>query len=258
MIKLSANLGFLWQSLSLPDAVRAAHAAGFQAVECHFPYEVPVDDVLSALNETGLTMLGLNTIRGNVDNGDNGLAALAGREDEARQAIDEAIAYATAINCQNIHVMAGFADPASSEAQKVFTNNLRYACKAAAKANKTILIEPLNQYDAPGYHLPTLQDALAVLDRVGEPNIKIMYDCYHMQIMGGDLLRRYRSVADHVGHIQFASVPDRAEPDSGEVNFVWLLNELKAAGYEGAFGAEYKPRSSTDEGLGWMAQYASK
>lgn len=255
MIRLSANLGFLWQELSLPDAIRAAKSAGFHAVECHWPYDIPAEDVVSALSDTGMQMLGLNTLRGNPDNGDNGVSAVPGRESEAKQYIDQAIAYATEINCQNIHVMAGVADIASEKAQNTYTENLQHACRTAAQHNKTILIEPLNVYDAPGYYLSTLNDALSTLERVNEPNLKIMFDCYHMQIMGGDLLRRYKNVADSVGHIQFAGVPDRMEPDSSEVNFPWLLNSMLNAGYNGVFGAEYKPRTNTNDGLSWLKQY---
>jgi len=255
LIRFSANLGFLWTEFALPDAIRAAKVNGFHAVECHWPYSTPSADVVTALQETNLKMLGLNTNRGDLAKGENGVAAIAGQESQARSFIDEAIGYATEIDCGNIHVMAGFANPEDQKAQDVFAANLQYACKAAASHDKTILIEPLNQFDAPGYYLSTLEQALAIVDKVGEPNLKIMYDCYHMQIMGGDLLRRFKQTADRIGHVQFASVPDRAEPDTGEVNYPWLLNELKAAGYEGAFGAEYKPRTTTDAGLKWMNQY---
>jgi len=255
LIRFSANLGFLWTDLSLPDAIRAAKSNGFHAVECHWPYETPVSDVVTALDDTGLKMLGLNTRRGDVAAGENGVAALPGRETEARQFIDESINYATAIHCDNIHVMAGFADPINTDAQQVFSENLKYACKAAAVHGKTILIEPLNQYDAPGYHLATLDDALTTLEKVAEPNLKIMFDCYHMQIMGGDLLRRYKLVADRIGHVQFAGVPDRTEPDGGEVDYCWLLGEFVAAGYTGMFGAEYKPLTTTDAGIGWLQDF---
>ncbi len=251
MITYSANLGFLWTDRSLPDAIHAAKAAGFHAVECHWPYETPADQVVRALSETGLKMLGLNTQRGNTDAGENGVAALSGREADAQNFIDQAIAYAVAIDCNNIHVMAGFTDK-GEKARSTFAENLRYACQAAAAHGKTILIEPLNIYDAPGYHISTLEEAQTALQDVGAENLKIMFDCYHMQIMGGDLLRRFRAVRDDVGHIQFASVPDRSEPDTGEVNYAWLLREIRRAGFTGPFGAEYKPATTTDEGLGWL------
>ena len=255
MIQFSANLGFLWTEHTLPDAITAAKAAGFHAVECHWPYATPSADVAAVLEESGLEMIGLNTQRGHVANGENGVAALVGRETQAQEYINEAIAYAKEIACKNIHVMPGFADHKDKTAQTIFDANLTYACHAAALHDKTILIEPLNQYDAPGYYLSTLDQALATIDRLGEANLKIMFDCYHMQIMGGDLLRRFKQASEHIGHVQFAGVPDRAEPDTGEINYNCLLNEIAAAGYDGVFGAEYKPRVSTDAGLKWLKDF---
>lgn len=251
MTKLSANLGFLWSELPLPDAIRAAKAAEFEAVECHWPYDIDAEEVSDALSETGMEMLGLNTKRGNVSGGENGLSAVAGREDEARKYIDEAIAYAAKLNCRNIHVMAGFTD-GGEVAEQVFYGNLKYACEAAAKHGQTILIEPLNHHDAPGYHLQTADAAVATIEAVGATNIKLMFDCYHLQIMQGDLIRRLESVLDHVGHIQIASVPDRGEPDQGELDYRWLLPQIDALGWDGFIGAEYKPRDGTDAGLGWI------
>jgi len=257
LIQFSANLGFLWTEHSLPDAIRAAKAAGFHAVECHWPYATSTTDVATALNDTGLNMIGINTNRGDVSNGENGVAAIPGRESLAQQFIDESIAYATEIACDNIHVMPGFASYDDKDARDTFAINLDYACTAASKHQITILIEPLNRYDVPGYYLATLDQAMATLDRVKQPNLKIMYDCYHMQLMGGDLLSRFKAVRDQIGHIQFASVPGRTEPDSGEVNYPWLLSEFITAGYNGVFGAEYKPKTTTDDGLGWLANYFS-
>ncbi|MFD0915226.1 hydroxypyruvate isomerase family protein [Pseudahrensia aquimaris] len=254
MIQFSANLGFLWTDRSLPEAIACAKRAGFAAVECHWPYDTPSEEVAQALRETGLPMLGLNTLRGDVEAGDNGVAALPGREADARRFIEQAVEYATAIDCSNIHVMAGFTDKGAA-AREAFIENLTYACDLARQHNKTILIEPLNWYDVPGYHLQTVEEAQTVLREVDAANLKIMFDCYHMQIMGGDLLRRFKAAEQDVGHVQFAAVPDRGEPDSGEVNYSWLLREIAAAGFAKPFGAEYKPRLSTEEGLGWLAKF---
>lgn len=252
MTKLSANLGFLWTELSLPDAIRAAKRAGFAAVECHWPYAAPSADVAAALKETGLPMLGLNTSRGNVAGGDNGLSAIPGREAEARAAIDEAVAYAVAIGCANIHVMAGFTDRGEA-AEDAFRANLAYACAQATPHGVAILIEPLNSRDAPGYHLSDMDHAISTIKAVGAPNLKAMFDCYHIQIMQGDLAKRLEASLPHIGHIQIAAVPDRGEPDAGEINYPWLLPAIDAMGWGGFIGAEYKPRAGTDAGLGWMA-----
>lgn len=254
-MKFSANLGFLWTELPLPDAIRAAAAAGFDAVECHWPYEVDPHQVKAALIETGLPMLGLNTRRGDLSAKENGLAALPGREAEARAAIDEAIAYARAIGAANVHVMAGFA--AGPAAHQVFQENLTYACKAAALHGITILIEPLNGYDAPGYFLNSTDQALEIIQFLGLPNLRLMFDCYHVQLIQGDLTHRLARLMPVIGHIQFASVPDRGPPDQGEINYNYLFGVIAAAGYDAPLGAEYKPQQETAQTLGWMQRLAS-
>jgi len=249
-MRFSANLGFLWKDRPLPDAIRAAKAAGFDAVECHWPYDIPAANVLAALQETGLPMLGLNTSRGDVEAGENGLSALPGREKDARAAIDEAISYASAIGAANIHVMAGFAS--GEAAERTFLSNLDYACRSAIAHGITILIEPLNRYDAPGYFLSTTGHALRLIERLGAPNLELMFDCYHVQLMEGDVSNRLKKHLAHIGHIQFASVPDRGAPDHGELCYPYLFEFIEKLGYDAPLGAEYKPSGSTDESLSWM------
>jgi len=256
MTLFSANLGFLWQELSLPDAIRTAKAAGFDAVECHYPYDVPAEAVRAALQETGLTMLGLNTPRGDSAAGDNGLAAVPGREDEARHAIEQAIDYARATGTLNVHVMAGKAS--GDAAHATFVANLKHACKLAAEAEITILIEPLNHRDAPDYFLRTSEQALGIVEEVGVPNIKLMFDCYHLQIMQEDLTRRLRACLSSIGHIQIASVPDRREPDHGELDYGYILGLLKELGYDRPIGAEYRPAASTEAGLQWLSAFKER
>lgn len=252
-MKFSANLGFLWADRPLPDAIKAAKAAGFDAVECHWPYDTPAADVAAALKDTGLVMLGLNTRRGDLSAGENGLAALPGREAEARAAIDEAIDYGLAIGAANVHVMAGFAE--GPEAYKAYLGNLAYACARADEHGMTILIEPLNHYDAPGYFLSTTTQASNVIDALGADNLKLMFDCYHVQLMEGDITHRLRLWLERIGHIQFASVPDRGPPDHGELSYDHVFEVIRTLGYDAPLGAEYKPVDDTDETLGWMAQY---
>ncbi|MEM1040272.1 MAG: TIM barrel protein [Pseudomonadota bacterium] len=249
--EFSANLGFLWNDRPLADAIRAAHAAGFDAVECHWPYDQPVEAVRSALLETALPMLGLNTSRGDVDGGENGLSALPGRQKDAQRAINEAIDYAVAIGSGAVHVMAGFAQ--GDEAETAFLENLAYADDRAKGTDLTVLIEPLNHHDAPGYFLQTCEQAVDLIIKLGRARVKLMFDCYHLQIMGGDLTRRLEAALPHIGHIQIASVPARAEPDGGELDYRHILQELTRLGYDKPIGAEYKPASgTTDAGLGWM------
>lgn len=250
MTKFSANLGFLWTELALPDAIRAANSAGFDAVECHFPYDVPASDVLEALRETGLPMLGINTRRGDAANGDNGLCAIPSRVDEARAAIDEAIGYGAEIAAACIHVMAGTAEGRS--AHQTFVSNLRYACAQAAARDLTILIEPLNTYDAPGYFLKGTEQARAIIEEVGAENLKLMFDCYHVQLLEGDISNKLQDLLPLIGHIQFAAVPGRGAPDHGELNYAHVFRRIAELGYEQALGAEYKPDGATSDGLGWM------
>lgn len=251
-MKFSANLGFLWAELPLPEAIRAAKAAGFDAVEFHWPYDVPRDDVKAALTDTGLPLLGLNTRRGNVERGEIGMAAIPGREAEARAAIDEAIAWGAALGAQNLHVMAGFAE--GTAAAQMFRKNLRYACSVAAKHNMTILIEPLNAYDAPGYFLKTTTQAQTIIETLDLPNLKLMFDCYHVQLTEGDLTLRLSDLMRIIGHIQFAGVPDRGSPDQGEVNYGHIFRHLDRLGYDRPLGAEYKPNGDTNDTLGWLVR----
>ncbi|SIO31477.1 hydroxypyruvate isomerase family protein [Vannielia litorea] len=246
-MRFSANLGFLWSELPLPDAIRAARAAGFDAVECHWPYAVPATEVKAALEETGLEMLGLNASRGDPAKGEMGFSAVPGREAEARAAIDQALDYAEATGTGKVHVMAGFGGD-----HDTFVKALGYACGKADGLGKTILIEPINHYDAPGYFLSTTAQAEAILAEVGAENLKIMFDCYHVQLMEGDLSHRLERLLPKIGHIQIAAVPDRGAPDHGEVNFAHIYRHLTALGWAVPLGAEYKPGGPTEPTLGWL------
>lgn len=252
-MKFSANLGFLWNDKPLQDAIHAAKSAGFDAVECHWPYDTDPAEVKATLEETGLPMLGLNTRRGDVAGGENGLAALRGREAEARAAIEEAITYANVIDAGAIHVMAGFAH--GPEAHACFVENLRYATDLARRTGRTILIEPLNRYDAPGYFLQTTDQAKTIITEVNAPNLKLMFDCYHVQLMEGDITHRLDALKGFIGHIQFASVPDRGTPDHGELNYNHVFAEIKRLEWVKPLGAEYKPQGATDDSLGWLQSF---
>jgi len=249
-MRFSANLGFLWADRPLPDAIRAARDAGFDAVECHWPYDVPAGLVRGALRETGLPMLGLNTRRGRTEIGENGLSALPGREAEARAAIDEAIDYAAHTGTGAVHVMAGLSG--GPRAHATFVENLHHACDRAAPLGITILIEPLNHYDAPGYFLHGSDQAAAIIREVGRDTLRLMFDCYHLQIMEGDLSRRLARLLPLIGHIQIAAVPDRGAPDHGELDYAHVLAQIAQLGWTHPVGAEYKPGGPTEPTLGWM------
>lgn len=246
MTKFSANLGFLWTDRTLPDAIRAAKAAGFDAVECHFPYDTPIAETNAALIETGLPMLGINTIKGET----NGLAAMIGLEEEARTAIDQAISYGQQIGVRYIHVMAGTASGAA--AHQCYLRNLRYAAENASIHGIDVLVEPLNPKDAPGYFLNSSEQAVAIIKELAIPNIKLMFDCYHIELIEGDIAGRLDAHLPMIGHIQFASVPDRSAPDSGTVDYAHIFRLLKQMGWSQPVGAEYHATPDTASSLGWM------
>ena len=257
MAKISANLGFLWNDIPLADAIYRAKETGFDAVECHFPYDEDVEDVKKALQETGLTMLGINTVLGGQE-GDNGLCALTGREDQARASIQQAIEYGSAIGVKNVHAMAGVTPNVGLQgetAQATFVSNLQFASDLAKPHDITILIEPLNSIDKPGYFLTTSKHAQQVIEQVGRDNVKIMYDCYHMQLMEGNLENRVAELLPIIGHIQFAGVPKRDEPYNGEVCYDRLLPAIGQIGYDGYFGAEYMPSGTVEQTLDWLSDY---
>lgn len=249
-MQFSANLGFLWTELSLPDAIHAAKAAGFAAVECHWPYDTPAEEVKAALDATGLPMLGLNTRRGDVAGGENGLSALPGREQEARAAIEEALAYAVVVGAKAVHVMAGFST--GTKAHACFVENLRFACDQADTLGITILIEPLNRNDAPGYFLQNTSQAQAIMNEIRAPNLKLMFDCYHVGRTEGDVTTRLAALREVIGHIQFAGIPARGAPDLGELDYRFVFEAIETLGWEMPLGAEYKPAGPTERTLGWM------
>lgn len=250
MIRFSANLGFLWTDRPLPDAIYAAAQAGFDAVECHWPYTTPAEQVAQALADTKLRMISLNTVRGNPEAGDNGLAALPGREAEAIRAIEQAITYGAAIGAGAIHVMAGVA--AGAEAHHTFITNLQMACEMAKAEDMIVLIEPLNRHDAPGYFLGTTEQARAVIAEAAAPNLRLMFDCYHVGRTEGDVVIRLQNLQDIIGHIQFASVPDRGTPDHGAVDYREVFAVIEEMQWTGPLGAEYRPVGDADSSLGWM------
>lgn len=250
MTKFSANLGFLFTELPITAAIEAAAKHRFDAVECHFPYSTPAADTKAALEKTGLRMLGLNTVKGDVSKGDNGLCAIPERVDEARASIDQAVEYAARLETPNIHVMAGNAS--GKAADTTYLDNLRYAVGKAAAHGINILIEPLNPYDAPGYYLNNTGQARQIIETIAADNLKLMFDCYHVQVIEGDVCRRMKTLLPIIGHVQIASAPDRKEPGCGELDYSYVLNALHDLGYEAPVGAEYKPATTTEAGLDWM------
>jgi hydroxypyruvate isomerase len=234
----------------------AAAAAGFTAVELQFPYDQPPSGVKAELERHGLTMLGINSPPGNTAGGEFGLAALPGREREFDALFRQALDYVVAIGGRQIHVLAGKVPPEQRPAaQTAFVKNLARAADAAAEHAITLLIEPINPRDRPDYFLTRAEHAADVIAKVERPNVRIQFDFYHAQIVGGDLMRRFATHLAMVGHVQVAAVPSRHEPDEGEVNYPAIFAELDRLGYQGFAAAEYRPRGITEDGLAWARPY---
>ncbi|TIO05977.1 TIM barrel protein [Mesorhizobium sp.] len=251
MPKFSANLGFLWTDRPLLDRIAAAASAGFKAVELHWPYDVPAGLVKQACEKHGVELLGINTAVGDAAKGDFGLGALPGRQSDFAKSLHQAVDYARQSGASSVHVMAGVVEPeAKPEATEVFARNLAFA--AAAAPDMTLLLEPINQRDKPGYFYSTIAEAAALIERVGAPNIRIMFDVYHVGVSEGDILKRLERYLPMIGHVQIAAVPSRAEPDEGEIAYGAIFAALDRLGYAGWVGCEYRPRAGTDEGLRWM------
>lgn len=248
---VSANLGFLYSDITLPDRIHAAKQDGFDAVELHWPYETPDTEIARALAETGLPCICLNTRRGDASAGEFGLGALPEREKEARAHVDEAITYARAIGCRNVHVMAGRAK-ADQQTIGTFVTNLVYAADKGRQHDIGVLIEPINTIDVPGYFLSSFEQAEAVMSAVDRGSVGMMFDIYHAGRMSLDITETYTKHAHLVRHVQFAGVPSRSEPDASDIDVADAIAALRRLGYRGAFGAEYHPKAGTHEGLGWL------
>ncbi|WP_347557148.1 2-oxo-tetronate isomerase [Robbsia sp. KACC 23696] len=256
MLRFAANLSFLYPDLDFLDRFAAAERDGFAAVEYLFPYAYEASVLTDRLQRCHLQQALFNAPPGDWAAGERGIAALAGREDAFKAGIDLALRYAEALGNRVIHVMAGIvpdaAPGASAAARDIYLENLAYAAALAGVEGRVILIEPINTRDVPGYFLNYQADALAVCRDVGSPHLKVQMDLYHAQIMEGDLAMRLRGMADAIGHIQIAGVPDRHEPDRGEVDYDYLFSVIEALGYGGWIGCEYRPVGDTSRGLDWL------
>jgi 2-dehydrotetronate isomerase len=257
MPKFAANLSFIFQEIGFLDRFAAAAECGFKAVEYLGAYDHPPATVAALLHKNGLTQALFNMPPGDWAKGERGMAALPGREAEFRAGVDTALAYAKATNCRLVHAMAGLVPDGHdrAEAERSYVANLRYAADRLSSEGVTVIIEPINTRDIPGYYLNTTTQAMAIIDRVGHPNLQLQLDLYHVQIMEGDLAYHIRTLAGHYPHIQIAGNPGRHEPDIGEINYPFLFDLLDEIGYSGWIGCEYRPKAETRAGLGWAARY---
>jgi hydroxypyruvate isomerase len=261
MVRLAANLSMMFTEYPFLDRFAAAADAGFRGVEYLFPYEYPADDIAEALAANGLVQVLFNLPPGNWGAGERGLACLPGREKAFREGVETALGYADRLGCRQLHMMAGVAPPRTDPAQVEMTylSNLRYAADQAQERGVTILIEPINPTDMPGYFLRSAGYAHELIRRVqhvagdnSAGNIAIQLDLYHRQMLEGRLAEAIDEHLEESAHIQIAGVPGRCEPNAdGEVNWAWVLSTLDRLGYAGWIGCEYRPKGLTDAGIGW-------
>ncbi len=262
MPRFAANLSMLYPQLPFLDRFDAAARDGFGAVEFAFPYAFDATAIRRRLEANGLQLVLFNTVPGDLERGERGMAAVPGREQAFQQGVDLALDYAAALGCHRLHAMAGIvrseapaSDIGATREWSVMRDNLSRAAARCAARGVMLLVEPINGRDVPGYFLQRQADAHRLVAEVAAPNLKVQMDLYHCQIVEGDLETRIRRHLAGVGHVQVAGVPARHEPDEGEVAFGHLFDLLDTLGYAGWIGCEYRPRGDTSEGLRWLDRW---
>jgi 2-dehydrotetronate isomerase len=264
MPKFAANLTMLYPEVPFLERFALAAADGFKGVECLFPYDFPPQILRARLDACGLVQVLFNAPPGNWAKNERGIACHPRRQDEFRASIEQALVYAEVLDCPNIHVMAGIppADVDASRVRDTYVQNLAWVADAMKKAGRTALIEPINTRDVPGYFLNHQAKAHAIVRAIGSPHLKVQMDLYHVQIVEGDVATKVAHYlpSGQVGHFQLAGVPERHEPDVGEMNYPYLFALIDRLGYTGWIGCEYRPArgavaQGTRDGLGWFAPY---
>jgi hydroxypyruvate isomerase len=256
MPKFAANLTMLFNDLPFTERFAAAKNAGFNGVEYLFPYAFDKGLLRDKLRRYGLKQVLHNLPAGNWDGGERGIAVLPDRVAEFRDGVDRAIEYAQFLGCNQVNCLVGIvpADADRAEAHDILVDNLKFAANALAKHKIRLLIEPINTRDIPGFFLSRTDQAVRLISEVKSDNLFIQYDIYHMQVMEGDLAPTLSRHLPLISHVQIADNPGRHEPDTGEINFPFLFKHLDTVGYAGWIGCEYKPRTTTTEGLAWYTR----
>jgi len=260
MLRFAANLSMTYNEHAFLDRFAAAAKDGFSGVEFLFPYDFQPEEIRSRLDANGLTQALFNAPPGDWSAGERGIASLPGREDEFKRSIETALKYTDVIGNKTLHVMAGLIRPDQDRAKHraVYMDNLSYAAHHADLAGVTVVIEPINTRNIPGFFLNRQDDAQAICAEIGAENLKVQFDCYHCQIVEGDVAVKLKRDMAGVGHIQVAGVPERHEPDVGELNYPYLLKLIDSLGYKGWIGCEYVPAAATSDGLGWLKALAAQ
>jgi hydroxypyruvate isomerase len=257
MPKFDANLSMMFNEVAFLERFGRAARAGFGGVEFLFPYEHPKAEIKAALAVNALELVLFNMPPGDWAAGERGLACHPGREAQFRDGVKLALDYATFLGLPRIHCMAGIA-PAGvprEVAMRTLVDNFRFAAHECHAAGITLLTEPINDRDIPGYFLNTSADGIGVIDAVGSDALKLQYDVYHMQIMEGDLAPTMQALLPRIGHMQIADTPGRHEPGTGEIHWPFLFAHMDRIGYAGWVGCEYRPAGVTEDGLGWAKDW---
>ena len=256
MPRFAANLSMLFTELPFMERFAAAKSAGFEAVEYLFPYTFDKTELAKALKTSGLKQVLHNLPAGNWNAGDRGMACDPARVEEFRSGVTLGIEYATALGCPQLNCLAGKlpAGVSTDQARATLVTNLAFAAEQFKVAGLRLLMEPINYFDIPGFFLNRTDQAAAIQDDVGSDNLFIQYDIYHAQRMEGELGNTLKNNLARIGHIQLADNPGRNEPGTGEINYAWLFKHLDAIGYTGWIGCEYKPKTNTLDGLGWIKE----
>ncbi|PAU97283.1 hydroxypyruvate isomerase family protein [Paracoccus salipaludis] len=250
MARFAANLTFLFTELPMLERFAAARRAGFEGAEVLFPYDLAAPELASAAQAAGVEFVLMNTPPPNWAGGPRGFAAIPGGEERFRRDFDRALRFAQALRCRHIHVMAGRAE--GEAARRTFVENLRWACARAPHAS--LLVEPINPGDMPGYFLAGFDQAAELIDEVAASNLGLQFDAYHAHQITGDVIACWDRHAARVRHIQIAGAPGRHEPKGGEINFAEFFRRVDASGYRGWVGAEYMPATTTEAGLRWLRE----
>ena len=257
MPRFAANLSMMFTEVDFLKRFDTAAEAGFSAVEYMSPYEYDKEQLAEGLRRNNLTQVLHNLPAGDWEAGDRGIACLPDRVDEFKEGVARAIEYATALGCRQVNCLAGFS-PQGAEpdvVRQTFVSNLRYAADRLGGAGIRLLTEPLNTRDFPGTYLHRTDQARSIIQEVASDNLRLQYDVYHMQVMEGDLAQTIRDNLDIIQHIQIADNPGRNEPGTGEINYPFLFDYLDKIEYQGWVGCEYRPHTTTTEGLGWVSRY---
>lgn len=247
----------LYNEIDFLGRFEAAARAGFRGVEYLFPYAYQKELLVEQLQAHDLVQVLHNLPPGNWEAGERGIGCHPDRVSEFQESVGLAIEYATALGCEQLNCLAGIAPTGvpQEKLRETFITNLKFAAAALEDAGVRLLIEPINTRDIPGFYLNYTKQALAIIEDVGSDNLYLQYDIYHAQVMEGDLTRTMETHLDVIRHMQLADNPGRHEPGTGEINYPFLFDTLDRLGYQGWIGCEYKPQTTTDEGLGWIHSY---